>query len=367
MSINDQYRDLIVEYFNRNTKVISTSIFNSGRDALFAIFKALDLSKNDEVIIQSYTCKSVVDAIKIFEATPIFIDIDKSFTMSIRELKEKVTSKTKIIISQNTYGIEPDLKAIEEIALDNKIYHIQDLCQGYNDISKTINTIAFSSSQWNKVFNTFNGGFTIIEDRDIATKVAKTEQRLNKESNFITLISYFANYTILKIRGSKLETYISKILHFFENRFCNNDPSFCIKRLSSYKIKKGLNEFNKIDNNLKHRQDFSNTITAFLKLNNKQVPLKQNIPYTYFPIKLNDKKYFLKCATKENILFYNWPLSPISPIVGDLTKWNINIEDYPQSKKAINETVLIYTSPDFPFSYKKKVLSFLQKHIDLIL
>src|SRR5260221_6263152 len=55
--------------------------FASGRGALYAVLLALGIGKDDEVIVEGFTCIAVVDAILAIGAQPVYVDIQKDFTM----------------------------------------------------------------------------------------------------------------------------------------------------------------------------------------------------------------------------------------------------------------------------------------------
>jgi len=59
-------------------KYFSLRVFpvNSGRSAIYLVLKAAGINKNDEVIIQSYTCNAVPNPIIWAGAKPIYADID---------------------------------------------------------------------------------------------------------------------------------------------------------------------------------------------------------------------------------------------------------------------------------------------------
>src|SRR5690348_14906171 len=59
------------KYFSIDTAVA----FSSGRGALYAILRALEIGKNDEVVIQAFTCAAVVQAVLTTGARPVYTDI----------------------------------------------------------------------------------------------------------------------------------------------------------------------------------------------------------------------------------------------------------------------------------------------------
>ena len=63
---------------------------NSGTSALHLSLLALDVGKGDEVIIPSYVCVSLLDAVHYVGAKPVIVDIDyDAFNISIKDTKRK--------------------------------------------------------------------------------------------------------------------------------------------------------------------------------------------------------------------------------------------------------------------------------------
>ena len=62
----------------------------SGTHAIYWIIKALKLEKNDEVIIPSYSCANILDALLCAGVTPVVCDVDNNWLVSRESAKSKV-------------------------------------------------------------------------------------------------------------------------------------------------------------------------------------------------------------------------------------------------------------------------------------
>lgn len=101
--------------------------FNSCTAALHLALKVLGIGEGDEVLVPSLTFVSSVHAVLYNHATPVFVDIeDKTLTMSIEDLRQKISPKTKAIIPVDYAGHPCDLDPILEIAKDKGIYVVED-------------------------------------------------------------------------------------------------------------------------------------------------------------------------------------------------------------------------------------------------
>ena len=65
----------------------------------YTILKALDIKKNDEVILPSFTCVVVPNAILYIGAKPIYCDImTKDFNIDVSKIEQLITLKQKFFM-----------------------------------------------------------------------------------------------------------------------------------------------------------------------------------------------------------------------------------------------------------------------------
>ena len=68
---------------------------SSGTDALELILRALDIGKNDEVILPANTFIATALAVTRCGATPVFVDNDEFYLINPLEVEKKITKKNK--------------------------------------------------------------------------------------------------------------------------------------------------------------------------------------------------------------------------------------------------------------------------------
>jgi perosamine synthetase len=91
---------------------------NNGFAAIHLSLIALNIKKNDEVIIPSYSCPALLNPILIQKATPIIIDTQKhGFNLSYKELKNKITKNTKVIILPYMFGFPTNIDKIMKLGI----------------------------------------------------------------------------------------------------------------------------------------------------------------------------------------------------------------------------------------------------------
>jgi dTDP-4-amino-4,6-dideoxygalactose transaminase len=133
-----QLGDYISVKFN---KVIGCA---NGSDALLLSLMAIGVGIGDEVITTPFTFFATAGSIARLGAKPVFVDIKEDFNINEDLIENKITSKTKAIISVDLYGLPCNQIKIKEICSKNKIFYISDSAQSIGSFidNKKIGTIA---------------------------------------------------------------------------------------------------------------------------------------------------------------------------------------------------------------------------------
>lgn len=106
---------------------------SSGSSALYLVLKKLpevfpELRGKDEVIIPSFTCFALSNAILLNGYKPVFADINlENFSLDFEDVRNKLTKKTLCVIFVHAFGICSDLK--DFLNLDVPI--IEDIAQAF--------------------------------------------------------------------------------------------------------------------------------------------------------------------------------------------------------------------------------------------
>ena len=113
--------------------VKSSVAFNSGTAAIHTALYVMGIGKGDEVITTPSTFIATANPILMQQAKPVFADIKPdTFNIDPKQILEKITEKTKAIISVDLYGQLCDYDKINKIARDNNLLVIEDACQAVN-------------------------------------------------------------------------------------------------------------------------------------------------------------------------------------------------------------------------------------------
>ncbi|MDR2730214.1 MAG: DegT/DnrJ/EryC1/StrS family aminotransferase [Treponema sp.] len=103
----------------------------SGLDALWIAFRLLNIGKGDEVIVQANTYIASVMGITMNNATPVFVEPGKYFSLDVSKIEAAITEKTKAILPVHLYGQASDMEAIMRIAKKHNLFVIEDCAQSH--------------------------------------------------------------------------------------------------------------------------------------------------------------------------------------------------------------------------------------------
>jgi dTDP-4-amino-4,6-dideoxygalactose transaminase len=101
-----------------------------GREAICLALRALDVQASDEVVLPSYVCTSVLDAVLHAGATPVFADIDETLHVTTRSVEAVLTANTRCVIVPHLFGNTAPVDEIEAMLQARGIALIDDAAQG---------------------------------------------------------------------------------------------------------------------------------------------------------------------------------------------------------------------------------------------
>ena len=111
----------------------------NGTDALTIALKSLNLPNKSEVIIPAMTYCSTAFAVINANLKPVLVDTEYlSPTINIKDLRKKITKKTKVILPVHLYGSVVNITAIKKIIKNKNIFIVDDCAQAHGayDVQK---------------------------------------------------------------------------------------------------------------------------------------------------------------------------------------------------------------------------------------
>ena len=149
---------------------------SSGTAALEIAIKALNIKKNDEVLIPNFTIISNALAVIRQQAKPVLIDCNlKDWNIKIEDIEKNISKKTKAIIITHIYSFPNEMQKILKICKKYNLLIIEDaaevlglkyknkMCGSFGDIS----TFSFYA---NKQVTSGEGGMLTMNSLQIYEK-----------------------------------------------------------------------------------------------------------------------------------------------------------------------------------------------------
>jgi perosamine synthetase len=153
----------------------------NGTATMHALLEAKGIGPGDEVIVTPLTMSATTFAVLQANATPIFADVDKdTFQICHKSIVDRITSKTKAIITVALYGLSPDMDPIMQLAEKHNIFVIEDNAECFlgKYKGKMVGTIGHASSfsfQSTKHLTSGEGGIILTDDIELAENVRRVQ------------------------------------------------------------------------------------------------------------------------------------------------------------------------------------------------
>jgi len=197
-------RLLVERYESDFSKLIGDGFCTSyaaARMGFYELMRVQGVGPGDEVILTGSTCSVMATAVMRLGATIVYADINPDdFGSCAVSIKHCVSTRTKVIVAQHSFGIPCEITKIAELASTLGIFLIEDCALA---VGSTIDGIsvgnfgdaAIFSTDHSKPINTILGG--IVYTRD--TRLYKELQRREKLYPDLSLARQKALWSRLKI------------------------------------------------------------------------------------------------------------------------------------------------------------------------
>jgi len=114
--------------YNGATHAVLTT---SATAALWLTIKAFGAKEGDEILVPAHTAFPTIEAICFAGVTPVFVDIDDTYTVDVKDAAAKVTPRTVGVIPVHLYGHPANLTDIQELCAKHKLWLLEDCAQAH--------------------------------------------------------------------------------------------------------------------------------------------------------------------------------------------------------------------------------------------
>jgi perosamine synthetase len=146
----------------------------NGTATMHTALHALGVGQGDEVIVPPLTMASTSLCVLQNGSIPVFADVDiNTYNIDPQSIRDKITSKTKAIITVSLYGLSPEYDEILEICNEYGLFLIEDnaeCCLGYykGKLVGTFGEFSSYSFQASKHISCGEGGMLTTNDPKLA-------------------------------------------------------------------------------------------------------------------------------------------------------------------------------------------------------
>lgn len=141
----------------------------SGRAAVASALRALEIGRGDEVIVPTYGCMSLAQAVAAVGATPVPCDAGPGWLMTPASVAPHVTPRTRAVVVAHLYGFFADTAACADLGVPV----IEDFAQALPRPGErtVIGDIGICSFHPTKCLTTGEGGMVLCRRPDLARRV----------------------------------------------------------------------------------------------------------------------------------------------------------------------------------------------------
>ena len=195
------------------------------RSAFLSILKTdKNIKPGDEIILSSIQIKGMLDVIVSLKLKPVIVDIEpNTLNFDLKDLKKKITKKTKVVLLTYLYGVVPNLDKILNIIKKKKIILVEDFSQCLggmykNKIVGNFGDFGIYSLSATKTLDTYGGGILVTNKKQFFKKNLIFHKNLKSKSRLFLIFKIFQSL-YRNIFSKKILFYfiikIFKFLNFF--------------------------------------------------------------------------------------------------------------------------------------------------------
>ncbi|MCX6724348.1 MAG: DegT/DnrJ/EryC1/StrS family aminotransferase [Candidatus Staskawiczbacteria bacterium] len=374
--------------FKKYLEVKYAFSFNSGRSSFFAILKALSevegLKSGGEVLLQAFTCNAVPNPVLWAGLKPVYVDCRKDdFNMDAEDLKSKITTMSRVVVVQHTFGLPANMDEIRSICGVNNLILIEDCAHSlgaeYNGIKVGSHSKAsFFSFSRDKIISSVYGGIAVTNDDKVAESLQQAQAEFEMPSSFWIfqqlLHPILLHYIILPIYNfldlGKIFLVLSQWFHILSKAVSWQEkrgerPDYFPKALPNALAVLALNQFNKLEKFNAHRQKIANYYFEELKDTKFRLPQKfsdrKNVFLRFTANHPKAQEIIYEAWHDQNILLGDWYTTPIAPFDTKIEEIGYKLGMCPIAERLSKETLNLPTHINISQKDASRIVDFLKR------
>jgi perosamine synthetase len=221
-------------------KVKHAIAVNSATSGLYCAIGAAGVGPGDEVIVSPYTMSASSVAPLIYNAIPVFADIEEDyFCLAADSIEQRITKRTRAIVVVDIFGQPYDADKINSIAKQHNLIVIEDCAQAPGAKYKgryagTLGDMGVFSLNYHKHIHTGEGGVIVTDNDDLADKIrlirnhAEAVVEAKGHSSLVNMLGF--NYRMTELEAAIGREQLKKLPLLLYQRLKNID--YLTKELS---------------------------------------------------------------------------------------------------------------------------------------
>jgi len=188
---------------------------NSGSAALHLALLALGVGENAEVIVPSYVCTALLNAINYVRATPVVADIDPhTYNITAETIKKVITPETEAVIVPHMFGLPADIESIVALGIpivEDCAHSVGATVHGrYVGSFGIVSILSFYAT---KMLGAGEGGMVLSNDYELIEAVRDLRDYDEKDTYTVRY-----NYKLTDIQAALIESRFNKLSSFIDKR-----------------------------------------------------------------------------------------------------------------------------------------------------
>lgn len=201
---------------------------NSCTSGLFCAVGAIGTEPGDEIIVPPYTMSATATAPLIYNAIPVFADIESDhFCLDPASIEDRITPRTRAIIVVDLFGHPYDAPAINALARKHNLLVIEDTAQApgaamNGRFAGLLGDIGVFSLNYHKHIHCGEGGIVVTDRDDLAERVrlirnhAESVVEAKGETNLINMIGF--NFRMTEMEAAVARCQLRKLPSLLDKR-----------------------------------------------------------------------------------------------------------------------------------------------------
>jgi perosamine synthetase len=185
---------------------------------------SLNIKKDDEIICPNLTFIAPANMIKHTGAKLVLVDVERdNFCICLKDLKKKITKKTKAIMIVHPFGYPVDINKVKKIVQNKNIKIIEDVAESIgakvnNKLCGTMGDVSCFSFFANKIITTGEGGMILTNKKKIyeKAKILRDHGMSNKKRYFHKFLGF--NYRMTSMQAAIGIVQLKKLKKILERK-----------------------------------------------------------------------------------------------------------------------------------------------------